>query len=126
MPASKLRAVAVEAVTKRTRSRQRRRMRARIVADNWAMSQERGFLETLAGDGRPLLVLTALTLIGCGAFALFQAATGHFLPHDVEYLGMSAAQLCSLHGCRIVHFMIHDRVSFGGVLLAIGVIYLWL
>ena len=29
-------------------------------------------------------------------------------------------------GCRIVHFMIHDRVSFGGALLAIGEVYAWL
>jgi hypothetical protein len=59
-------------------------------------------------------------------FAIFQAATGHFLPHDTAYLGMTASQLCALHGCRILHFMIHDRVSFGGVLVAIGVLYLWL
>jgi hypothetical protein len=39
---------------------------------------------------------------------------------------MTSQQLCSLRGCRIVHFMIHDRVSFGGVLLAIAVMYLWL
>jgi hypothetical protein len=80
----------------------------------------------LAGDGRPLIALAALILIGCGAFALFQSATGHFLPHDTAYLGMTAQQLCELHGCRIVHFMMHDRVSFGGVLIAIGVMYLWL
>ena len=90
------------------------------------MHDDSDFFTTLLGDGRPLLVLTALTLMGCGAFALFQAATGHFLPHDTEFLGMTAQQLCTLHGCRIVHFMMHDRVSFGGVLLAIGVMYLWL
>jgi len=90
------------------------------------MNDDSDFFTTLLGDGRPLLVLTALTLMGCGAFALFQAATGHFLPHDTEFLGMTAQQLCTLHGCRIVHFMMHDRVSFGGVLLAIGVMYLWL
>ena len=39
----------------------------------------------------PLLILTALILIGCGAFAFFQAATGHFLPQDTEYLGMTLA-----------------------------------
>jgi hypothetical protein len=87
---------------------------------------DRGLIETLAGDGRPLLVLAALILIGCGIFALFQAATGHFLPQDTTYLGLTAQQLCGLHGCRIVHFMIHDRVSFGGVLIAIGVMYLWI
>jgi hypothetical protein len=31
-----------------------------------------------------------------------------------------------MQGCRILHFMIHDRISFGGVLVAIGVLYLWL
>ncbi|MBV9496155.1 MAG: hypothetical protein JOZ54_18045 [Acidobacteria bacterium] len=73
-----------------------------------------------------MLKLAALTLIGSGAFALFQAATGQFLPHDTDFLGITARELCSLHGCRVVHFMIHDRVSFGGVLIAIGVMYLWL
>ncbi len=90
------------------------------------MDDERGFLSTLIGDGRPLLTLTALILIGAGGFALFQASTGHFLPQDTAYLGMTAQQLCALHGCRIVHFMVHDRVSFGGVLIAIGTMYLWL
>jgi hypothetical protein len=85
-----------------------------------------GFFETLVGDGRALFKLIALGLIGSGIFVVFQAATGHFLPQDTTYLGMDAKQLCSLHGCRIVHFMIHDRISFGGVLLAIGTMYLWL
>jgi hypothetical protein len=44
----------------------------------------------------------------------------------VEFLGMTAADLCTLHGCRIVHFMIHDRAAFGGVAMASGVLYLWL
>jgi MFS family permease len=87
---------------------------------------DEGFLAALLGDGRAFFKLVALALIGAGAFVLFQAATGHFLPHDTEFLGMDAPALCSLHGCRIVHFMIHDRISFGGVLLAIGVMYLWL
>jgi hypothetical protein len=87
---------------------------------------ERGFFEQLIGDGRPLLSAAALVLIGSGFFALFQTATGHFLPHDVAFLGISPQQLCALHGCRVVHFMQHDRVSFGGVLIAIGVMYLWL
>ena len=90
------------------------------------MNDDAPFLGTLIGDGRSLLKLVALVLIGCGAFALFQAVTGHFLPHDTQYLGMTSQQLCSLHGCRIVHFMMHDRVSFGGVLIAIALMYLWL
>lgn len=90
------------------------------------MPDDRGFLPTLIGDGRSLLTLSALILIGAGGFAVFQASTGHFLPHDTAFLGMTSAQLCTLHGCRIVHFMVHDRVSFGGVLIAIGTMYLWL
>ncbi len=90
------------------------------------MDDERGFLATLIGDGRSLLTLTALILIGSGVFAVFQASTGHFLPQDTAYLGMTSQQLCTLHGCRIVHFMVHDRISFGGVLIAIGTVYLWL
>ncbi|MBX7105289.1 MAG: hypothetical protein K1X57_14495 [Gemmataceae bacterium] len=61
-----------------------------------------------------------------GGAALFLAATGHFLPHDERFLGMTAEQLCSYHGCRVVHFMIHDRAAFGGVLLAVGLLYVWL
>jgi hypothetical protein len=80
----------------------------------------------LLGDGRPLLVVSALLLVGSGVFAIFQAITGNFLPHDWLYLGMSASELCSLEGCRVLHFMIHDRISFGGVLVAVGVLYLWL
>ena len=90
------------------------------------MDDDAGFLDTLLGDGRSLLIATALLLLASGAFAIFQAATGHFLPHDVAYLGMTAPQLCTLHGCRIVHFMIHDRISFGGVIFGIGTMYLWL
>lgn len=86
----------------------------------------RGLAEALIGDGRPVLTFTGLALAGCGAFALFQSATGHFLPHDVAFLGMDARALCALQQCRIVHFMFHDRVAFGGVLIAVGLLYAWL
>ena len=80
----------------------------------------RDFLAALVGDGRPLIALTGVCLALSGGFALFQSATGHFLPHDTDFLKMSAQDLCSLDECRIVHFMVHDRVSFGGSLLAIA------
>jgi len=86
----------------------------------------RGLGEALVGDGRPVLTVTGLGLAASGGFALFQSATGHFLPHDVEYLGMDARALCALQQCRIVHFMFHDRVAFGGVLIAVGLLYAWL
>ncbi|HEV7475603.1 MAG TPA: hypothetical protein VGN90_16225 [Pyrinomonadaceae bacterium] len=86
----------------------------------------RGLLEASLGDGRPLLLLGGLVLVLAGAFALFLSASKHFLPHDIHYLGMSAEQLCRLNGCRIVYFMFHDRVAFGGALIAIGTLYMWL
>jgi hypothetical protein len=85
-----------------------------------------GLFELLVGDGRPLLAVVGLSLALAGAFALFVAARGEFLPHDVAFLGMSPDALCAVNECRIVHFMIHDRVAFGGALVAIGVVYLWL
>jgi len=84
------------------------------------------FLPALIGDGLPLLSLTAIALILSGGFALFLSATGSFLPQDVDFLGMQPPQLCAINQCRVVHFMFHDRVSFGGVLIAIGTLYLWL
>ena len=87
---------------------------------------ERGLLEALVGDGRPLLIFTGLSLVLSGAFALFLSATGHFLPHDIQFLGMTAEELCAIKNCRVVHFMFHDRVAFGGALIAIGALYMWL
>ena len=85
-----------------------------------------GLLTALIGDGRSLLVIVALCLIFSGMFALFLTVTGAFLPHDVAFLGMQPSALCDLHQCRIVHFIFHDRASFGGTLIAIGTLYLWL
>ena len=87
---------------------------------------DRGFFPALLGDGRPPLAVLGLGLILAGLFALFLSITGEYLPHDEQFLGMSAHELCAVHGCRIVHFMIHDRASFGGALVAVGLIYLWL
>lgn len=86
----------------------------------------RSFFVALLGDGRSLIILTALALGFSGGGAVFLSVTGHFLPHDVDFLGMEPQALCRLNQCRVVHFMIHDRASFGGVLLAIAVLYTWI
>lgn len=91
-----------------------------------ATSESSGLLTVLVADGRPLLMMLALGLIVSGVFALFLSLTHTFLPHDVAFLGMQPDDLCQLHQCRIVHFIFHDRVSFGGSLIAIGTLYLWL
>lgn len=73
-----------------------------------------------------LLAFTGLVLIGAGLGALAIAATVKMLPYDVKFLGMTAAALCERNACRIVHFMAHDRVSFGGSIISIGFLYVWL
>lgn len=86
----------------------------------------RSLFAAITGEGRPLLLFTGLALFLAGAFAIFQAATGHFLPHDEAYLGMTVETLCRYYECRVVRFMIHDRIAFGGALSGVGVLYMWL
>jgi hypothetical protein len=88
--------------------------------------ESRGLVAAVIGDGIPLLLMTAAGLAFSGGLAIFLAASGQFLPHDLAYLGMSARELCAVDQCRIVEFMIHDRASFGGALFAIGVLYAYL
>lgn len=89
-------------------------------------SDARSLPALLVGDGRALLAVSGLVLVFAGTFALFIAARGEFLPHDIAFLGMTPQELCAVYECRIVHFMIHDRVAFGGALVGIGVAYMWL
>jgi len=73
-----------------------------------------------------LVAFVGLTLIGSGLAAITIAATTKMLPPDVRFLGMDAPALCAHHDCRIVQFMVHDRVAFGGSIIATGIIYVWL
>ena len=93
---------------------------------NAETTAEPGLWEGWLGDGRFPLAVVALCLGGAGVFALFLCATGHFLPHDVAWLGADAELLKRLAGPEVVAFMFHDRAAFGGALLAIGVLYGWL
>jgi hypothetical protein len=77
-------------------------------------------------DGRPLINLSGLILIASGCFALFLCSVREFLPHDIRFLQMTPEQLCQINACKISFFMFHDRASFGGVLIATGILYLWL
>lgn len=90
------------------------------------MEPGQSFLGAITGDGRPLLLLTAGALAFAGGVALFLSCTGEFLPHDVAFLGMQPSALCGLNECRVVHFMIHDRASFGAVLISLAALYAWL
>ncbi len=76
--------------------------------------------------GWPLVFVSGLILIASGVFALVLAATIKLLPYDTAYLQMTMTELCDRNACRIVHFMAHDRVSFGGSIISIGILYAWL
>ena len=87
---------------------------------------EPGLFELLLDDGRPALLLTGVVLLLSGAFAVFLSIRREFLPHDVAYLGMTAEELCLVADCRVVRFMFHDRVAFGGSLMAVAILYMWM
>jgi len=86
----------------------------------------RSLVGALVGDGRFLVVLSGFALVFSGGFAILQPVSGQFLPHDTLALGMDAATLAKVGNPHLVHFMFHDRVAFGGTLLAIGFCYAWL
>jgi dihydroorotate dehydrogenase len=75
------------------------------------------------GVGWSLVALTGVVLISAGLFALLLAATVKLLPYDTRFLGMTVLELCGRRACRIVHFMAHDRVSFGGSIISVGLLY---
>lgn len=90
------------------------------------MRDDRGILDALLADGRFLLSLTGFVLALSGGFAIFQSLTGYFLPQDVYALGFDARRLAAVANPHVVKFMFHDRVAFGGTLLAIGFAYWYL
>jgi hypothetical protein len=90
------------------------------------MSDERGLAETVLGDGRFLIALTGISLLLSGGFAILQSVAGQLLPQDSHAIGMDSLQLMHAANVRLVGFMFHDRVAYGGCLVAIGSGYLWL
>ena len=79
----------------------------------------------IVGDGRPMLVAVAASLVFAGGFVIYLAVTRQLLPHDLAYLDMSSKDLERIADGRLVDFMVHDRVSWGATLVAIGVLYVW-
>lgn len=90
------------------------------------MKDERSLLEALLGDGRFLIALTGISLVLCGGFAVLQSISGQLLPQDSHAIGMDAIALMHAGNRHLLGFIFHDRVAYGGSLLAIGFAYLWL
>ncbi len=89
------------------------------------MNENKGIWSALTNDGTILLGLSGLMLVFFGSFALFLSFSGDFLPHDAAAIGFTADQLYLISE-NLVKFMLHDRAAFGGVLLSIGTLYVWL
>lgn len=90
------------------------------------MRDERGLVEVLLGDGRFLVALTGVSLALSGGFAVLQSVSGQLLPQDSHAIGMDSMALMHAGNRRLLGFMFHDRVAYGGSLVAIGAGYLWL
>jgi hypothetical protein len=90
------------------------------------MRDDRSLLEVVLGDGRFLIALTGIALALSGGFAILQSVSGQLLPQDSHAIGMDSAGLMHASNRHLLGFMFHDRVAYGGTLLAIGMGYLWL
>ena len=90
------------------------------------MTDERSLLQALLADGRFLIELTGISLVLSGGFAVLQSISGQLLPHDSHAIGMDAITLMQAGNRHLLGFMFHDRIAYGGSLLAIGFGYVWL
>ncbi|MGA8026235.1 MAG: hypothetical protein WB992_03760 [Bryobacteraceae bacterium] len=90
------------------------------------MRDERSLLQAVLGDGRFLIALTGISLALSGGFAVLQSVSGRLLPQDSYAIGMDSMALMHAGNRHLLGFMFHDRVAYGGSLLAIGFGYLWL
>ena len=73
------------------------------------------------------LYLAALMLILIGIAALATAVSITFLPHETAYLQTSVSSLNHAHHDHsLIGFIIHNRIAFGGTLIVLGWLYLWL
>jgi hypothetical protein len=89
------------------------------------VSEPDDIYEKMMGDGRGLLHIVGLALIFSGCFAIFVAVTRFFLPHDLVHIGFDADALALLNP-RLVDFMFHNRAAWGGSLISVGILWLWL
>lgn len=68
-------------------------------------------------------VMLGAAMFGGGLITLGVGVNGVLLPYDEVYLGMSSQELAGSMP-QLVHFMMHDRVTVAGTMLAIGIIYM--
>lgn len=82
----------------------------------------RGLAALLAAPGWVWITLLGWGLMGAGILAWLVATLWVVLPYDEAFLGLSRAQISALNP-RLLPFMAHDRVTFAGILISVGVLY---
>src|SRR5439155_2617824 len=71
------------------------------------------------GLGRACLLAAAAGLAAGGATIMTVGMTAVFVPQDLEYMGLTAADLHAINP-RLVPLIAHDRAGFGGGLCCTG------
>lgn len=66
--------------------------------------------------------LMGVAMLVGGWLALVIATTRVVLPYDEQFVGMTRDELMEVNP-RLLSFMIHDRVTLAGTMLAVGVLY---
>jgi dihydroorotate dehydrogenase len=82
------------------------------LADDWRWQ--------LAQWGQLLLIIEAAAVITAGATICTIGSTSVFVPEDLEFMHTTAERLHAANP-RLVPVVAHDRASFGGMLLAVGI-----
>jgi dihydroorotate dehydrogenase len=72
--------------------------------------------------GWPWIALMGLGILLAGILAWCVAATRVILPYDESFLGLSRDQLTATND-RLLDFMAHDRITFAGAMIALGIVY---
>lgn len=68
------------------------------------------------------IALLGAGMVVSGVLAWGVAATRVVLPYDEAFVGLSRAELAAANA-RLLAFLAHDRVTFAGTLIAVGVLY---
>jgi dihydroorotate dehydrogenase len=73
--------------------------------------------------GQLLFVVQGCGLLGAGVVIASIGATSVFVPEDLEFMGTTAETLTAANS-RLVPLVAHDRATFGGMLVASGLVVL--
>lgn len=77
--------------------------------------------------GWAFLGATGWMLIVIALAAFLTAASIRVLPHEAGFLHSTVSELVFKdHAGNLIGYMMHNRVSFGGALFAVGLLYLWM